>query len=101
MIWLCLPLAITGRIGAATLTGLLQLNAQYKSRDTGLNANPASGGHSLNFSPGLSYVVAPKTSLYGFVQIALLQYANSDPAVAGSGQLTAPWSFAVGISHSY
>jgi hypothetical protein len=86
---------------APTLTGLLQLNAQYKSRDTGLNANPASGGHSLNFSPGLSYVVAPKTSLYGFVQIALLQYANSDPAVAGSGQLTAPWSFAVGISHSY
>jgi hypothetical protein len=86
---------------APTLTGLLQLNAQYKSRDTGLNANPASGGHSLNFSPGLSYVVAPQTSLYGFVQIALLQYANSDPAVAGSGQLTAPWSFAVGISHSY
>jgi hypothetical protein len=86
---------------APALTGLLQLNAQYKSHDTGLNANPASGGHSLNFSPGLSYVVAPKTSLYGFVQIALLQYANSDPAVAGSGQLTAPWSFAVGISHSY
>jgi hypothetical protein len=86
---------------APTLTGLLQLNAQYKSRDTGLNANPASGGHSLNFSPGLSYVVAPQTSMYGFVQIALLQYANSDPAVAGSGQLTAPWSFAVGISHSY
>ena len=86
---------------APTLTGLLQLNAQYKNRDTGLNANPASGGHSLNFSPGLSYVVAPKTNLYGFVQIALLQYANTDPAVPGSGQLTAPWSFALGISHNY
>jgi hypothetical protein len=86
---------------APTLTGLLQLNAQYKSRDTGLNANPASGGHSLNFSPGLSYVIAPKTNLYGFVQIALLQYANTDPAIPGSGQLTAPWSFALGVNHSY
>ena len=86
---------------APTLTGLLQLNAQYKSRDTGLNANPASGGHSLNFSPGLSYVVAPKTNLYGFMQIALVQYSNTDPNVPGSGQLTAPWSFAVGVSHSY
>ena len=84
-----------------TLTGLLQLNAQYKSRDTGLNANPASGGHSLNFSPGLSVAVAPKTNLYGFVQIALLQYVNTEPGVAGTGQLTAPWSFAVGVNHSY
>ena len=86
---------------APTLTGLLQMNTQFKNRDTGLNANPASGGHSLNISPGLSYVVAPKTNLYGFVQVALLQYANSDPADLSSGQLTAPWSFAVGISHSY
>lgn len=86
---------------APALTGLLQLNAQFKSRDTGLNANRASGGQSLNFSPGLSYVAASKTSLYGFVQIALLQYANADPAEPGSGQLTAPWSFAFGISHTY
>jgi hypothetical protein len=86
---------------APTLIGLLQLNAKFNERDSGLNANPASGGHSLNFSPGLSFVVAPKTNLYGFIQIALLQYANTDPAVPGSGQLTAPWSFAIGISHSY
>jgi hypothetical protein len=84
---------------ASTLTGLLQLNTQFKNRDTGLNANPASGGHSLNLSPGLSFVIAPKTNLYSFVQLALLQYVNSDSA--GAGQLTAPWSFAVGISHSY
>jgi len=86
---------------APALTGLLQLNAQFKNRDTGLNANPASGGDSLNFSPGLSYVVAPKTSLYGFVQLAMLQYANTDADVPGSGQLTAPWSFALGVSRSY
>jgi hypothetical protein len=83
------------------LTGLLQLNAQFKNRDTGLNANPASGGYSLNLSPGLSFVVAPKTNLYSFVQIALLQYANANAADPAEGQLTAPWSFAVGVSHSY
>lgn len=86
---------------APALSGLLQLNSQFKSRDTGVNANIASGGHSLNLSPGLSYAVAPNTNLYGFVQIALLQYANIDPAVAGTGQLTAPWSVAFGISHRY
>jgi hypothetical protein len=84
---------------ASAVTGLLQLNTQLKNRDTGLNANPASGGHSLNLSPGLSFVIAPKTNLYSFVQLALLQYVNSDSA--GAGQLTAPWLFAVGISHSY
>ncbi len=83
------------------LTGLVQVNAQYKSRDSGLNSNPASGGRSINLSPGLSYVVAPKTNLYGFVQAALYQYANSDPAGPGTGQLTAPWSFAIGVNHSY
>jgi hypothetical protein len=84
-----------------TLTGLLQLNAQLKERDSGLNANPASGGHSLNLSPGQSYVVAPKTNLYGFIQFALLQYVNTDTAVPSSGLLTAPWSFAVGVNHIY
>lgn len=84
-----------------SLTGLLQLNVQYKNRDTGLNANSASGGHSLSLSPGLSFVVAPRTSLFGFMQLAILQYANAEPGIAGAGQLTAPWSFAVGISRSY
>ena len=84
------------------LSGLLQLNAQFKERDSGLNANPHSGGRSLNLSPGLSYVVAPKTRLYGFVQLPIYQYANPDPDPAVTyGQLTAPWSFSVGISHSY
>ncbi|HET7833693.1 MAG TPA: hypothetical protein VFK88_12090 [Gallionella sp.] len=83
------------------LTGLLQLNAQYKSRDTGVNANPASGGHSLNLSPGLSWGIAPRTSVYGFAQLPLVQYANPDPAIPGSGQLTARWSLALGISYNY
>lgn len=82
------------------LTGLLQLNAHFKERDSGVNANPHSGGYSLNLSPGLSFAVAPKTNLYGFVQLPLYQYANPDP-VLPYGQLTAPWSLSLGVSHSY
>jgi hypothetical protein len=83
------------------LTGLLQLNAQFRKADSGNAANPHSGGKSLNLSPGLSYNVAAKTRLYGFVQLPLYQYANPDPAGSGLGQLTAPWSASIGISHSY
>jgi hypothetical protein len=83
------------------LTGLLQLNAQFRERDSGLNANPHSGGHSLNLSPGMSIAVAPRTSLYGFVQLPLYQYANPDPAGTPYGQLTAPWSLSLGISQTF
>jgi len=85
------------------LTGLLQLNAQLKKRDSGTapNMNPHTGGRSLNLSPGLSFVVVPRTRLYGFVQLPLYQYANPDPAGSTYGQLTAPWSFSIGVSHNY
>jgi len=85
------------------LTALLQLNAQFKGRDGGLNpgANPHSGGRSLNLSPGLSFAVAPRTKLYGFVQLPLYQYANPDPARSPYGQLTASWSASVGVSQTF
>lgn len=83
------------------LTCLLQLNAHFKERDSGINANPHSGGQSLNLSPGLNVAVAPRTNLYGFVQLPIYQYANPDPAGSPYGQLTAPWSLSFGISHSY
>lgn len=82
-------------------TGLLQLNANFKERDSGLNANPHSGAHSLNLSPGLSFAVAPKTKLYGFVQLPIYQYANSDPAGSPYGQLTASWSLSLGLSQTF
>lgn len=82
------------------LVGLLQVNLQHRARDTGVNANPASGGYSVNLSPGLSYAIDDSTRLYGFVQRALLLYANTDPAT-GAGQLAAPWSVAVGVSRSF
>lgn len=84
-----------------TLTGLLQLNAHFKERDSGLNSNPHSGGNSVNISPGLSLAVAPKTKLYGFVQLPIYQYANPDPAGSPYGQLTAPWSLSLGVSQSF
>jgi hypothetical protein len=83
------------------LTGMLQLNAQHRARDTGSQANPASGGHSINLSPGLTYAVTPKTRFYGFLQKPLRQYANTDPAEPASGQLTAPWSLAMGINYQF
>lgn len=84
-----------------SLNALLQLNGQHRTRDTGSNANAASGGYSWNLSPGLSYALTPQTQLYGVVQIALKQYANIDRADPASGQLTAPWSLAVGIGHRF
>ena len=87
---------------SAALTGLLQLNTQVKQRDGGLLANPThSGGHSLNLSPGLSYAVVPRTRLYSFVQLPIVQYVNGDASDPDLRQLTAPWSFSIGISHSY
>lgn len=84
-----------------SLNALLQLNAQHRARDTGSNANVASGGYSWNLSPGLSYAITPQTQLYGVVQVALKQYANTDPADPASGQLTAPWSLAAGVGHRF
>ena len=85
------------------VSGLLQLNAQYKKADSGsaLNMNPHTGGRSLNLSPGVSVAFAHGTRLYSFVQLPLYQYANPDPKGTPYGQLTAPWSFSVGVSHSY
>lgn len=80
---------------------LLQLNGQYRDRDTGRNANVASGGYAWYLSPGLSYALSMQTQIYGVWQIAVRQYVNTDPAEAGSGQLTAPWSLALGISQRF
>lgn len=86
---------------AERLNLLLQLNGQYKARDGGGNANPASGGHALHLSPGLSYGLGDGTMVYGFVQLPLLRYLNTDPADAGSGQLSAAWSATLGLSRRF
>ncbi|MEW6313983.1 MAG: hypothetical protein AB1513_08075 [Pseudomonadota bacterium] len=84
-----------------SVTGLLQLNAQFNERDSGVNANPHSGGRSISLGPGLGIAVAPQTKLYGLVQLPIYQYANPDPAGGPSGLLTAPWSLSLGISQMF
>jgi hypothetical protein len=81
------------RYGASDkLTLMVQLNALYKDRDQGSEAEPEdSGGNFLFVSPGLSYVIAKKVQLYSFVQLPLYQYVNGV-------QLTANWSVVAGIS---
>lgn len=86
---------------AEGLNLLLQLNGQHRSRDTGINANPASGGYSWHFSPGLSYALTPQTQIYAFVQLPLTQYRNADPADPDSGQLAARRAASLGISQRF
>ena len=74
------------------LTLMLQLNALYKDRDKGDEAEPDdSGGKFVFVSPGLSYVVVKNVQLYGFVQLPVYQYVNGV-------QLTADWAAVAGIS---
>lgn len=65
-----------------TLTGLLQLSYQHRNRDTGANADPNSGGHTVFLSPGLSYTLAPGTHIYGLLQLPVQQYVNGEQLTA-------------------
>jgi hypothetical protein len=71
---------------------MLQVNALYKARDKGSDAEPDhSGGKFLFVSPGASYVLTKNVQLYGFLQLPVYQYVNGV-------QLTADWAAVVGIS---
>jgi hypothetical protein len=77
---------------AGSLSGLLQLNGIYRKRDDGVNAErELSGSRSWFLSPGLSYVLTPKTQLYGFVQLPVFRQVNGV-------QLSAERSFVAGMS---
>lgn len=83
---------------ARKLTGtcslLVQLNAQHRSRDEGSNAEPEdSGGKAVFLSPGVSWALTPKLSVYGFMQKPIYQYTNGV-------QLTADWSAVAGVGLS-
>ena len=83
------------------VNALLQLNVQHRARDSGVNSNPASGGYSWHLSPGLSFAATPHTQLYGFLQVPIVQYKNTDPADSGSGQLGSRWSVSLGITERF
>lgn len=83
------------------LSGLLQLNAQWNSADSGsaavispITGGASSGGRIYSLTPGLSYAFTPGTQVYGLVQLPFYQFMNGE-------QLTANSSFTMGISHRF
>lgn len=71
---------------------LLQVNALYRARDSGANAEPEdSGGRAWFLSPGITLGLAENVRAYAFVQLPLYQYVNGV-------QLTADYGALVGLS---
>ena len=81
------------RYDAGDRLGLLaQLNAQFKARDRGAQAEPDNtGGTFLFLSPGVSYAFTRELQAYAFVQLPLYQYVNGV-------QLVARNAFAMGLN---
>jgi hypothetical protein len=72
-----------GRSWSERLTLMLQLNAQWKDRDSGAEAEPEdTGGTFVHLSPGLGLNLGDKTQLYSFVQLPLYQRVNGIQLVA-------------------
>ena len=73
----------TERIGL-----LLQLNALYRGRDSGTNAEPEdSGGRAVFLSPGITLNLTEKLRAYAFMQLPLYQYVNGVQLTADRGVL--------------
>jgi hypothetical protein len=74
------------------LSGLVQVNALSKRRDSGANAEPEdSGGRFLFVSPGLSYKLGDRFLVYAYYQQPLYQHVNGV-------QLTADRAVVLGVS---
>jgi hypothetical protein len=74
------------------LSGVAQLNAVVKRRDSGANAEPAdSGSRSLFLSPGMSYQLTDAVRAYAFYQHPLYQHVHGV-------QLTPKRAIVVGVS---
>jgi hypothetical protein len=74
---------------------MLQLNAHWKARDSGAEAEPEdSGSRTLSLSPGVTFAITPAVQVYAFVQLPLYQHVNGV-------QLVADRSYAVGVSAQF
>lgn len=74
---------------------LLQLNAVWRGRDSGLQAEPEDSGGSYVFvSPGVSYMVTRSVQLFAIVQLPIYQYVNGV-------QLTANWGATAGLGFRF
>jgi hypothetical protein len=70
---------------------LLQLNALWRGRDSGAQAEPDdSGGRTLFLSPGLSWSIGREMQIFAIAQLPLYQYVNGV-------QLTANWGATAGV----
>ena len=72
-----------------------QLNALWRGRDSGANAEAEdSGGRSFFFSPGVSYTVSPSAQIYAFAQLPLYRYVNGT-------QLAVNWAAVGGVTFRF
>lgn len=80
--------------------GLLQINSQLNTADTGSNAaltaagKTSTGGNSVSITPGVSYAVMTGTNVYGLLQLPLYQYVNGEQLTTGSAAT-------LGINHRF
>jgi hypothetical protein len=66
---------------------LLQLNALWRGRDSGQQADAEdSGGRYLFVSPGVSFQVTHSVQLFGIVQLPIYQYVNGVQLTANCGR---------------
>ena len=71
---------------------LLQVNALWRGRDAGAQAEPEdSGGRAFFLSPGVGYALTNDVQVYAFLQLPIYQYVNGV-------QLTARRAVAMGVS---
>lgn len=78
-----------------SLAWLVQVNATWRGRDSGVAAEPEdSGQRALYVSPGVSWSLGQNAQLYAFVQLPLYQHVNGV-------QLTADWSALAGVSFRF
>ncbi len=74
---------------------MLQINYDYKGRDSGLNSQSnISGSRSLSISPGVSVFFARDWQGYAFIQKPLTQSVNGE-------QLTSNWALVLGVTTKF
>jgi hypothetical protein len=77
------------------VSGLVQLNAVLKRRDSGAQAEPDdSGARSVFLSPGVSFKLGQASRIYAYYQHPLYQHVNGV-------QLTARRAFVLGVSTQF
>ena len=82
--------AVTTAVGA-----MLQVNGQFKGRDSGANAEPDDSGQRQVFiTPGVTWAFSRDAQAYAFVQLPVYQAVNGV-------QLTADWSALAGVSFRF